>query len=344
MSTVQERQAVTEVTYTICPGLVAAHVAIEQGWVKEELDKLGVGLRYLRSLPKSQWLPHFNHRLDNLFREGGNIPPIWTRSLGLETVALGLETRVKAGQLVARPDSGINTVADLKGKRIGLAKRATEDRVDFGRAGSHRTILLILEDAGLKASDVQIVDVLQPKSDVGDPSWEDLQPASKPSEQWAKSKFHEAIPVEVQALLDGKVDAVVGGRQQKLEKEGKIKAIGGITRRLVDPSIITVNAKLAKEHPEAVVAYLRALIKAGRWVNSNPREAAEIFVKITGFKDPEDLAKRIAKLDFVPNLSEEAVEGLRLEKDFLLEAGYIPQDFDVRGWLDGSFLEAALKG
>ena len=54
-------------------------------------------------------------------------------------------------RLVVQPDSGIRTLADLRGKKIG---------VTFGSSG-HNHILIALEKGGLKASDVTLVN-LQP--------------------------------------------------------------------------------------------------------------------------------------------------------------------------------------
>jgi ABC-type nitrate/sulfonate/bicarbonate transport system substrate-binding protein len=347
MSIVQEKKLLADVIYTICPTLVASHVAVEKGWLQEEFDAQGVSLKFLRSLPKPQWLPHFNHKLDNLFRDGGNIPPIWAKAEGQDTKLIGLSTRVKAGQLAVLASSSIQSVADLKGKKIGLSKRATNDRVDFSRATAHRTILLSLEYAGVQRKDVSIVDAEESPSSVGDPSWELLNPASKPTELWADSKFHESVSVDAQALLDGKVDAIPAGRTKKLEQEGKVRIISSLAssgKAPLDPSTITVNTKLAQDHPEVIIGYLKAAIKAGRWINSNPAEAAKIFVKVTNFKDVSDLAAKISKLDFVPNLSADNVKGIELEKEFLLAEGYIKADFNVSQWADPSYLTAALRG
>ena len=35
------------------------------------------------------------------------------------------------------------------------------------------------------------------------------------------------------------------------------------------PAVITCTDVMAKEHPELVVAYMKAMIKVGRWANEN---------------------------------------------------------------------------
>lgn len=74
-----------EAVYTLCPVLVASHIAVHQGWVDAELAKVGARARYLWSLPSEQWPSHFNHTLPNQFRDGGSIPAIHARSEGMQT-------------------------------------------------------------------------------------------------------------------------------------------------------------------------------------------------------------------------------------------------------------------
>ena len=45
----------------------------------------------------------------------------------------------------------------------------------------------------------------------------------------------------------------------------------------------------------------------------------------------------------VPEITDEGIEGLALEKQFLLEHGFIENDFDVERWVDRSFLDAAME-
>lgn len=41
-----------EAVYTLCPVLVASHVAVHQGWLDAELAKVGARARYLWSLQR----------------------------------------------------------------------------------------------------------------------------------------------------------------------------------------------------------------------------------------------------------------------------------------------------
>ena len=60
---------------------------------------------------------------------------------------------------------------------------------------------------------------------------------------------------------------------------------------------------MAEEHPELVVAFLKGMIKVGRWANENKHAAAAILNKQTFYLDTEDTYRDIKNVDMVPNLS-----------------------------------------
>ncbi len=341
---------VTEAIYTICPVLVASHIAVHQGLLDTELEKVGASSKYLWSLPSAEWLSHFNHTLPNQFRDGGNIPAIHARSEGQRTKLIGLTFSNDGGQILVRVDSGINKVADLKGRKIGLYKRVKTDRVDFWRATAERGIVLALDLAGLKTSDVEIVNL-----EVSGPDYPSDAPTKNPGERfrgtWSGPGPH--FGAEIDALLAGDVDAIYAnrGRAHVFERDGQVKVIEDLGLRpdwtlqvANSPFTITVSEELAEEHPEVVVAYLRAAIKAGRWVDVHRDEAADIFGDIISHWAGKCILKQeLQRYRFVPNLSAKNLAGIEIEKQFLLKHGYIRNDFNVKEWADNSFLEEALR-
>ncbi len=336
-----------DITYTICPVPVGSHVAVEKGWLNEELEKVGASSKYIRSLPQEKWLAHFTHQLPNFFRDGGNIPAIWAKARGEKTKLIGLTFSGTGGRIIVNALSGINKFSDLKGKRIGLSKRAKTDRVDFWRATAERGIELALDLNGLSKQDVEILDLV-----VDGPDYASDKPSQKPVEAFSASNPSSFIAAEVDALLSGKVDAIYSsyGRAKLLEGQGKVKAIEDLgnypdwTLQVANtPHTITVSAEFAEAHPEIVVAYLKEAIRAGRWINSNHAEAGQIFSKVTSYTCPIGAANVLKGFNFIPNLGAKAVTGIEVEKKFLFEHGYIEKDFDVQQWLDTSFLDTALK-
>ena len=106
---------------------------------------------------------------------------------------------------------------------------------------------------------------------------------NNPSELWLRRDHKHDLafrPLET-ALLAGKVDAIYTQSkvfQHLQEATGKMKAIEDLSRypdwtvQMANcPAVITCTDVLADEHPELVMAYMKAMIKVGRWANEQAR-------------------------------------------------------------------------
>ena len=109
------------------------------------------------------------------------------------------------------------------------------------------------------------------------------------------------------------------------------------------PAVITCTDVMADEHPELVIAYMKAMIKVGRWANEHKHAAAVILNRQTFYLDAEDTYQGIKDVDMVPNLSAQNMESIEIGKDFMFSHGYIKRDFDVDEWARPEFLEKAAE-
>jgi ABC-type nitrate/sulfonate/bicarbonate transport system substrate-binding protein len=152
-------------------------------------------------------------------------------------------------------------------------------------------------------------------------------------------------------LLAGTVDAIynqMGQLGQLSEATGEIKSIFDLSK-LPDwtiqvantPAVITCTDVMAKEHPELVIAYMKAMIKVGRWANEHKRAAAVILNRQTFYLDAEHTYEGIKHVDMVPSLSAQNMQCIKIGKDFMFSHGYIKNDFDVDKWAAPEFLEQA---
>ena len=89
---------------------------------------------------------------------------------------------------------------------------------------------------------------------------------------------------------------------------------------------------MADEHPELVVAYMKAMIKVGRWANEHKHAAGAILNRQTFYLDVEDTYQGIKDVDMVPSLSAQNLQCIEIGKDFMVSHGYIKNDFDVDEW------------
>ena len=343
-----------EVYYTNCPLISASNVDQELGWVNEEYLKIGVNYAYFRSRPETDWYPHYIHNQENLIRFGGLFPPIHVHADYRRTRMLGLtHVPYEGGCLMVRAKDKIVTMNDLRGKKIGITKSLNTLKNDWWRIQEHQAILAMLRVNGMTVKDVKLVDFPYPDDWYDDPKM--LFPMHNPS-HWQLNRDHKNDlafrPLET-ALLEGKVDAIYSQSkvfQHIQEATGEIAAIEDLSKyadwRLQVaniPAIITCTDRMAEEHPELAVAFMKGMIRVGRWSNEHKRAAAAILNKQTYYLDEDDTYEGIKHVDMVPNLSAQNMAMVNIGKDFMLEHGYIKNDFDVEKWAAPEFLAQAGK-
>ena len=122
---------VSQLWYTRCPVPTATSIAVSRGGLDQEFAVDGIKIDSLRASGDRQVREsHFDHTQLDSFRQGGNIPPIWSRSNGADTVVIGLTWVDEYQAIISLPSSGIRTVKDLRGRRLGLPVRRN-DQIDF---------------------------------------------------------------------------------------------------------------------------------------------------------------------------------------------------------------------
>ena len=113
-------QRINEIWYTRCPVPTASGLALNQGWLAEEFAPDGISVSVLQDAPATLRRHHFDHQLESLFREGGNIPALATRSEGARTRLIGLPGSTNGSRSLCRKDSGIDSPDRLRGVRIAI--------------------------------------------------------------------------------------------------------------------------------------------------------------------------------------------------------------------------------
>jgi sulfonate transport system substrate-binding protein len=347
----QARYELSEIWHTFCPVVCASHVALAKGWFDDEFEKDGIKISYIKQLPVEEWQLHFTHRRQSLIRDGGNIPPIWAKSEGVDTKVIGMSWLDGVRGILVKTDSPISSVKELKGRKVALMRRLP-NLIDFPRASEKLSILTALKAHGLGENDIQFVDIPLPINSIAT----DINVASETGWPIAPRSGWK-IPQEpaVQALQSNEVDAITARAAETifLEKAGIARVIYDVNshpdlkyRVNIDhPYVCTASGDLVRDYPELLVRWMKVVVRAGRWASNNYDEVVKTVAKVTTWN--EEAIKKSHPSDFhkklVPEISEEGIECLEAEKDFLKAHGFINNDFDVRSWIDGQFLSTAIK-
>jgi ABC-type nitrate/sulfonate/bicarbonate transport system substrate-binding protein len=344
-----------EVYYTNCPLVSASNVDQELGWTKELYKKMDVQYLYLRARKENDWYPHYIHNMDNIIRFGGLFPPIHVQADIRRTRLLGVTHVPKeGGVMMVRSRDEIYRMADLKGKKIGLSRSQNKIKTDWWGIQEEQGIELMLRINGMTREDVQIVEFPYPDDwyDVPEMMGPEME---NPSELWLRRDHKHDLafrPLET-ALEKGVIDAMYS--QSKVlsvlsETTGKFKSIEDLSRypdwtlQVANiPAAITCSDVMYEEHRELAVAFMKGMIKVGRWANEHKHAAAAILDKQTFYRDVEDTFEGIRLVDMVPNLSPQNLVSVEIGKDFMLSHGYIKNDFDVHEWAAPDVLEQAAR-
>lgn len=326
--------------YTRCPVPTVSGIAQRKRWLHAAFEEVGVQLSsVIGSADRDVRESHFRHSLPGSFREGGNVPAIWTRSRGQDTVVVAI-TWVDEEQLVlVRPDSGIRSVTDLRGRRLGVVRKEASDLVDVGRAESLRGLLTALRIAEVGRDEVTWVDLEAPE-------W-DLREREQGQDRPARSLL-------VQALREGRVDAVFvkGAAVGAALADGLIPVLN--LNEQVDPMLrisagsprpVTVDRETLQRSPGLVDRYLAVLLGTARWAREHPDAVVEAVAAETG-TDPAAVRRAFGPdlhHSFEPRLSDQYVDALVDQKDWLLAEGFIETDIDVADWIDPAALARAAK-
>lgn len=326
--------------YTRCGVPTAVGIAVQLGWIDEEFKHDGIEIRSVReAADKSARQSHFDHSLDNSFRQGGSVPAIWAKASGRDTRLVGLTWTDEAQVIFARNGSPLRSVKDLAGKRLGIATRP-DDVIDFWNATTRRVYAIALERAGIDEKDVEFVEIPRYGNSFEDP--DRTQRRDRPEDL-----------VEVKALQEGKVDVIFHKGSRGLEI---VDAIGGQVvfdtwkdpeaRRRANnhsPRTLTVDAQLADNHPDIVARLVKRTLLAGQWADSHPREAIEYVARETNSSERWVTAAYGGNVNqnLKTDLDESSIVALTDFVNFLFERGFLPRNFDVRSWIDPRPLAAA---
>lgn len=288
-------------------------VIIQQGWLKDELARRGVGLNFV-PVPTAVGAPLINEgfsgkRID--FASYGDFPAVIAAAGG---VPLKLVAPLGGGQnvyLVVRKDSPARTLADLKGKKIAL-HRGRPWELPFSK---------LVDASGLKLSDFTIVNI---------------NPSATPA-----------------ALASGSVDAtVLLSDGLLLEQKGVGRVIWSTAQAPADWKMraeLFARGDFVDANPELTLLVVDAYVRAAAWSSKDENRAAVIKTSSRGYLPEEILSKDYAADGlswherFSPVFHPDVRDHYRSVADYALKRGLIRKPVDVDRLIDQRFVARALK-
>jgi ABC-type nitrate/sulfonate/bicarbonate transport system substrate-binding protein len=321
-----------EIWYSRCGAATASALAIRQGWLEAEFSRSGTVLRSLRDSEDGGVRDaHYHHKVSGLFREGGNIPPIWAQSRGADTAVVGITWLDEYQGILTRADSNVRTIGDLAGKRLALP--LNRNLIDFQRGAALHGFVTALGLAGAKPTDARFVDVpITPRepgaiADVG-------------------AGGADRRGAEVDALLEGKVDAIFlrFARGARLANDPRFHEVININEH-PDPLVrvnngtprpVTVDRTFLNRHPDLVVRYLAVLLRTAAWAEAHPTEVLDLLSNEANGASKDDVLDSHGPhvhRSFWPKLTPAYVDGLEAQKNFLRDFKFLEGDFDAQAWV-----------
>ncbi|MDO8210205.1 ABC transporter substrate-binding protein [Conexibacter sp. CPCC 206217] len=332
--------------YSRCPVPSAAGLAIQLGAIDDEFEPDGIVVRSLGSSPDpAVRSAHYMQVATDLFRQGGNTPPLIAASKGVDHRFLGLSWTYTSQPVYVLPESDVRTAADLRGKRLSVPRRPN-DLVDFWYGTCMRTYEQVLATAGLTFDDVELVDVEVERSALDDAKPNPTQRGAL----WGAYANAGHQNAEALALARGEVDAVASEAAigASLAATLRLRAIGNAGdleqpyNNLV-PLVMSVSGPLLDRSPEIVERFLVRVLETAEWAAENETETKRNIAAESGiaeeFVDAAWGADVHLRLDL--RIDDFTLAALRSQAEHLLKIGFLDRAVDVDALIDPAPLAAA---
>ena len=280
-------------------------IAKENGWFEEAFKEVGVDVEWVefQSGP-----PQFEgiaaNKLD--FTEVGNTPVIGGQAAGVAFKEIAATADgYKANAILVNKGSDIQSVDDLKGKKIAVAKGSSA----FG------FLYQALEQSGVNPEEVEIIQ-LQP---------DEARPAFENGSVDAWSIWEPFISIQ---LIENEAEVLVNA-----EDIGRSSLSFAIAR-----------TGIIEDNPELVDIFIEVFSKAAEWRMENKEEAVQLFSELRDL-DPEVVDSVLTNTNtFAKPITKEFIASQQDVADLLYELKAIEKEIDTSKVVDNSFVEKISVG
>ncbi|MDR1538755.1 MAG: ABC transporter substrate-binding protein [Clostridiales bacterium] len=281
--------------------------ASKLGYLQEELDKVNAEIEWLGFAAAG---PAVNEALIGEsvdLAAYGNLPPVNLAAKGFDVKIIGFISNKLDNAVIVAPDSDIQTVKDLEGKKVVVGRGTISDEYWGDLVGAY----------GIDESTVEVVN--DPANGVN-------------------------IFAAGQADAIATADLVTFILQARGVPFRVLETTRTSHPEFATQGVIAGRGEWLKEHGDIAVAILRAYVRAYDYVVEHPEEAPGLFATDLS---PVELIEALfaANPGYLDSLDGEITEAAiaRLQRlpDFLKSHGYIDATIDVHTLIDDSYYKQA---
>lgn len=279
-----------------------SYLAKEKGFVEKQFAAKGAKVNWVEFQTGPEEFEALSaNHID--FLACGNTPVIVAQAAGIDFKIISLySSGLKNNVLLLPKDSPIKSIQELKDKKIAVAKGST----------SYNLIYRALDQAGLQPSDVKLIQLA--------PS--EAKPAFENGTVDAWGIWEPFISTE-QATVGAEI--LVSGEDLKMPS----------------PNFTVASTKFAKEHPEFVELYLKALDEAVAWQTQNQNEAVDLYAQVLKL-DKAIVANIVKNTDFRNDpVSDDYIKEHQKTADTLYDLGGVKNKVEVAKVIDNTFITRA---
>ena len=284
-------------------GYSTLNVAKEAGYLEEEFAKHNATFEY--SIHQAG--PPINEgiaskRIDLGVLGEGAVLGGANNNLDTKLISLASDGLTGINSIIATKDSGVTKLEDLKGKKIA---------VNFGT--SHQVFLLkVLNEVGLSVEDVNLVNL----------TITDAHPAFQTNQ----------VDAWVTADLYANIEAANGAEL----------LANGETFSLYSPTFYIARGEFAKEHPELVEAYLRAIDRAIELKKTDNEKYLQLAAKAAN-QEIESIKATDTTVLTNEKASDDLIEQFQDSTGILQELEYITKDVNIKSLIDTTYIDNVRK-
>lgn len=281
-------------------------------------EKVGLQPTYVRFTTGTQAIAAIESKSLDI-ASPGITPYVAGLAQGVDWKVIGIDaTMAGAEGIVARADSGITKLEDLKGKSIGVARGTT----------AYYGLLAALKSKGISKSEVKLL-LMGPPEQLGALRNKDID-AVAVWEPWIQRNINE-----------------LGGRLVGMDADFGVHSTTGV---------YAVHREYAEKNREAIERFLTGLMLAYQHIQKDGPDSAIAAVS-EAMNVPRDVIKIMYKEAPVPNIPRWADPNYRYSltkggayhrmveemAKFLVEEGIIPKAVDLSNAFDDSYIANVLR-